>query len=137
MSDDGTLPDRLRNMVRNPNAVGTHYDECWQWHDDCALLLAADRLAALTDAIGTDLDRVIADLTLAADPESHYCSERGNWAGGYDCACGMSGWYTHLSVPPHQGCGHKYALDRAIAVLAAAVQPPDPNQDNQQGECND
>lgn len=24
MTDDGTLPDRLRNMVRNPNAIGTH-----------------------------------------------------------------------------------------------------------------
>jgi hypothetical protein len=50
MSDDGTLPDRLRSMVRDPDAVGTHSDECWQWHDDCALLLAADRLASLTDA---------------------------------------------------------------------------------------
>lgn len=59
MSDDGTLPDRLRNMVRNPNAIGTHCEACWQWHDDCALLLAAallcdlaaenDRLRALTE----------------------------------------------------------------------------------------
>lgn len=40
-----TLPDRLRNMVRNPNAIGTHSAACWQWHDDCALLLAADRVA--------------------------------------------------------------------------------------------
>ena len=46
MNDDGTLPDRLRNMVRDPDAVGTHSEACWQWHDDCALLLAADRLAA-------------------------------------------------------------------------------------------
>ena len=45
MTDDGTLPDRLRNMVRNPNAIGTHSAACWQWHDDCALLLAADRVA--------------------------------------------------------------------------------------------
>ena len=45
MTNDGTLPDRLRNMVRNPNAIGTHSAACWQWHDDCALLLAADRVA--------------------------------------------------------------------------------------------
>ena len=45
VTDDGTLPDRLRNMVRNPNAIGTHSAACWQWHDDCALLLAADRVA--------------------------------------------------------------------------------------------
>ena len=45
MTNDGTLPDRLRNMVRNPNAIGTHSAVCWQWHDDCALLLAADRVA--------------------------------------------------------------------------------------------
>jgi hypothetical protein len=43
--DPRTLADRLRSMVRDPDAVGTHSDECWQWHDDCALLLAADRLA--------------------------------------------------------------------------------------------
>jgi hypothetical protein len=45
-ADPRTLADRLRSMVRDPDAVGTHYDECWQWHDDCALLLAAARLSA-------------------------------------------------------------------------------------------
>ncbi len=52
MTDDGTLPDRLRNMVRNPNAISTHSDACWQWHDDCALLLAADRVAERDAALG-------------------------------------------------------------------------------------
>jgi hypothetical protein len=51
MSDPRTLADRIRSMVRDPDAVGTHSEACWQWHDDCALLLAADRLAALTDAV--------------------------------------------------------------------------------------
>jgi hypothetical protein len=54
-TDPRTVADRLRNMVRNPNAIGTHSEACWQWHDDCALLLAAALLrrhADLLDAIG-------------------------------------------------------------------------------------
>jgi capsid protein len=49
--DPNSVADRLRSMVRDPDAVGTHSDECWQWHDDCALLLAADRLTAADNEI--------------------------------------------------------------------------------------
>jgi hypothetical protein len=61
----------------------------------------ADRLAALTDAIG---DGTPVWLYLMATD----CDNRGE-----------VGWAD------------------ALRRIAAAVQPPDPNQDNQQGECND
>jgi hypothetical protein len=64
--DPRTLADRLRSMVRDPDAVGTHYDECWQWDDDCALLLAADRLAlwqSNTDGAIADAGDLPGDLT--------------------------------------------------------------------------
>jgi hypothetical protein len=62
MSDNVTLPDRLlRIKVRNPNAIGTHSEACWQWHDDCALLLASDRLAALTEQLRAERDALRAN----------------------------------------------------------------------------
>jgi hypothetical protein len=100
--DPRTLADRLRSMVRDPDAVGTHSDECWQWHDDCALLLAADRLAALLDAIGDAVRSIRGDHY--EDPSIRtLCVLCGAADGSYPCT----------------------ALMEADA-LAAAVQPPDP-----------
>jgi hypothetical protein len=52
MDNDGTLSSRLRQIADDLSIglmVRTHSEACWQWHDACALLLAADRLDALTD----------------------------------------------------------------------------------------
>ena len=71
MTDDGTLPDRLRNMVRNPNAIGTHSAACWQWHDDCALLLAADRVAERdADVSAGAVARTVAMSHIAAERDA-------------------------------------------------------------------
>jgi hypothetical protein len=59
VDDPRTLADRLRNMVRNPNAIGTHSEACWQWHDDCALLLAAALLRDLADERDALADEVM------------------------------------------------------------------------------
>jgi hypothetical protein len=71
MTNDGTLPDRLRNMVRNPNAIGTHSAACWQWHDDCALLLAADRVAERdADVSAGAVARTVAMSHIAAERDA-------------------------------------------------------------------
>jgi hypothetical protein len=75
------LADRLRNMVRNPNAIGTHSEACWQWHDDCALLLAAALLrrhADLLDAIGDpdELQAMVRSLGLNSIEEDRTLTKR-------------------------------------------------------------
>lgn len=39
-------PDELRKLV-NTDRVGTHWEDCWKSHKDCAILKAADEIDAL------------------------------------------------------------------------------------------
>ena len=70
---------------------------------------AEARLSALTDAI---------------DPKFLHCWTPTTYDGAGD------------GTPFEGDCGDCPGCT-LIDALAAAVQPPDPNQDNQQGECND
>jgi hypothetical protein len=146
--DPRTLADRLRSMVRDPDAVGTHYDECWQWHDDCALLLAADRLALwqsnTEDAIA-DAGDLPGDLT-AWSAISRLTAQRDDLAARLNTARFVAdNWRAHMvaadqpvAIAAHPLCMVLAALDgetdpeqlgldpEDAPALTAAVQPPDP-----------
>jgi hypothetical protein len=52
MSND--IATRLRATV-DPDRISTHSPECWQWHRDCALLMACDEI----DQLAAELDRLL------------------------------------------------------------------------------
>jgi hypothetical protein len=123
--DPRTLADRLRSMVRDPDAVGTHYDECWQRHDDCALLLAADRLAAAEAAHLATYETVsrradAAEARLAALTDA------------IDAELQSSLFLYELSLGVAD-CPELAAWDR----IAAAVQPSRPEEPDMIAETND
>jgi len=113
--DPRTLADRIRSMVRDPDAVGTHYDECWQWHDDCALLLAADLLAE-RDALRANRDVWMAQTGL----ERKMRNEAESRLAALTDAIGDPDELADLTTL-HPAWAHVELLRR----IAAAVQPPD------------
>jgi hypothetical protein len=141
MNDDGTLPDRLRNMVRDPDAVGTHSEACWQWHDDCALLLAADRLAAAEaeadgereahratarQLVETQMERIDAERE-ADEARARLTAQRDDLAARLSALTDAIGDLDALDVEALTLCPDE-PLAITLRRIAAAVQPTDSHQ---------
>jgi hypothetical protein len=141
--DPRTLADRLRSMVRDPHAVGS-----WQWDDDCALLLAADRLAlwqSNTEGAIADAGDLPGDLT-AWSAIRRLTAQRDDLAARLNTARFVAdNWRAHMvaadqpvAIAAHPLCMVLAALDgetdpeqlgldpEDAPALTAAVQPPDP-----------
>jgi hypothetical protein len=65
MSD---LTDRLRNPTINLGTT-THSDVCWQWHDPCAAVRAADLIDAIEVLCRFDSSTLARDINRLIHPE--------------------------------------------------------------------